>query len=153
MAELFVSRSIEINTPPEKVWLVLTHPDFTKQWIGAFRAVGAIVSAWRYGDPVLWKGLDGRVLVKGTVTALEPQKLLRFTVFDIHMKKEPKVLETDGITYALTDKDGHTILSVVQGDFGKVENGELHYKATLAVWKKALPMIKQLAEATKQAGV
>ncbi len=81
MEKLFVEKSIKINTPASRVWDVLTKPEFTDQWAPEFSG-GAefhIESDWKLGSPVLWKGQDGSVIVQGNVTALEPNKFLRFT--------------------------------------------------------------------------
>src|SRR5579864_1396832 len=90
MPELFVKKSVEINAPASKIWDVLTRPEFTRQWISNFGGIdGEIVSDWALGSPVLWKGADGTPLVEGNVTAVEPGKLLRFTVFDVRSERPP----------------------------------------------------------------
>jgi uncharacterized protein YndB with AHSA1/START domain len=85
MPKLFVEKTIEINAPASKVWEVLTNPEQTAEWAPEF-AGGTefhIESDWQLGSPVLWRGQGGSVIVQGNVTALEPKKLLRFTVFDM----------------------------------------------------------------------
>ncbi len=91
MLKLFVDKTIEIDAPAFKVWDVLTRPEYTGQWAPEFSG-GAplrIESEWRVGSPVLWKDQDGKVVVEGNVTALEPEKLLRFTVFDVRSAGRP----------------------------------------------------------------
>jgi uncharacterized protein YndB with AHSA1/START domain len=51
------------------------------------------------------------VIVEGNVTALEPNKLLRFTVFDVRGERPP-VTEEDGITYELKERNGKTTLRI-----------------------------------------
>ena len=111
MEKLFVNKTIEINAPASKVWYALTRREYTDQWAIEFTG-GAefhIESDWKLGSPVLWTGQDGNVIVQGNVTALEPQKFLRFTVFDVRGEKPP-VTDEDGITYELTEQDGKTLL-------------------------------------------
>jgi len=146
MAPLVVDQSIEIKAPATKVWDVLTKPQFTKQWakyFGGFK--GNLESDWKLGSPVLWKENDGKVVVEGSVSAVYPGKMLRFTVFDSQMDR-PMVSDTDGITYTLVGNNGSTLLFVRQGDFGGMENGEAYYDATIDTWKKVLPKVKELAE-------
>lgn len=146
MPELFVKKSIAIHAPAAKVWDVLTKQDFIRHWVSNFGGIdGTIVSDWKMGSPVLWKGADGTLYVEGNVTAVEPESLLRFTVFDVHSERPP-VSDKDGITYSLASEDGHTTLTVTQGDFGKMVDGEKYYLATIEVWDKVVSKIKELAE-------
>ena len=118
MEKLFVNKTIEINAPNSKVWNALTRREYTDQWALEFTG-GAefhIESDWKLGSAVLWIGQDGSVIVQGNVTALEPQKFLRFTVFDVRGEKTP-ITEEDGITYELTEQNGKTLLRLSQGDF------------------------------------
>lgn len=146
MTELFVKQSIEIDAPTSRVWDVLTKPEYNRQWISNFGGLdGEITSDWKIGSPVLWKGADGNTYVEGNVTAVESGKMLRFTVFDTRSERPP-VTDQDGITYTLSELNGHTVLSVKQGDFGKMTDGEKYYNATIGVWEKVLPKVKELAE-------
>ena len=147
MEKLFVEKSIKINTPASSVWDVLTKPEFTDQWAPEFSG-GAefhIESDWKLGSPVLWKDQDGSVIVQGNVTALEPNKFLRFTVFDVRGEKPP-VTEEDGITYELTEQNGKTLLRLSQGDFSVMAEGEKYHRLSAEVWDRVLPKVKELAE-------
>ena len=147
MEKLFVEKSIKINTPASSVWDVLTKPEFTDQWAPEFSG-GAefhIESDWKLGSPVLWKGQDGSMIVQGNVTALEPNKFLRFTVFDVRGEKPP-VTEEDGITYELTEQNGKTMLRLSQGDFSVMAEGEKYHRLSAEVWDRVLPKVKELAE-------
>ncbi len=126
---------------------MLTKPEFTDQWALEFSG-GAefhIESDWKLGSPVLWKGQDGSVIVQGNVTALEPNKFLRFTVFDVRGEKPP-VTEEDGITYELTEQNGETMLRLSQGDFSVMAEGEKYHRLSAEVWDRVLPKVKELAE-------
>ena len=147
MEKLFVEKSIKINAPASRVWDALTRPEFTDQWALEFSG-GAefhIESDWKLGSPVLWKGQDGSVIVQGNVTALEPNKFLRFTVFDVRGEKPP-VTEEDGITYELTEQNGETMLRLSQGDFSVMAEGEKYHRLSAEVWDRVLPKVKELAE-------
>ena len=147
MEKLFVEKSIKINAPASRVWDALTRPEFTDQWALEFSG-GAefhIESDWKLGSPVLWKGQDGSVIVQGNVTALELNKFLRFTVFDVRGEKPP-VTEEDGITYELTEQNGKTLLRLSQGDFSVMAEGEKYHRLSAEVWDRVLPKVKELAE-------
>src|SRR5947209_5916927 len=147
MEKLFVEKSIKINAPASRVWDALTRPEFTDQWALEFSG-GAefhIESDWKLGSPVLWTGQDGSVIVQGNVTALEPQKFLRFTAFDVRGEKPP-VTDEDGITYELTEQNGKTLLKVSQGDFSTMAEGEKYRDMSAEIWDRVLAKVKALAE-------
>lgn len=149
MAKLFVDQSIQIDAPASRVWEVLTRREYTDQWALEFSSGGPrfhIESDWKLNGPVLWKGEDGKVIVEGNGTALEPQKLLRFTVFDVRTTERPPVTEEDGITYRLTEKEGRTTLHILQGDFSVMDEGRKYRDMSAETWKRVLPKVKELAE-------
>ena len=147
MSKLFVDKNIEINAPIAKVWDVLTRREMTGRWASEFTG-GApffIESEWMRGSAVVWKDQNGIVIVEGTVTALEPYTLLRFTVFDVHSEK-PAVTDEDGITYRLSELGGKTRLQVRQGDFSGMAEGEKFHRMSEEIWERVLPKVKELAE-------
>jgi len=150
MSKLFVDQSIEINAPASNVWRVLTERASTAKWANEFSGGSPfhIESDWNPGSPVLWKDSEGKTIVEGNVSALQPQKLLRFTVFDVRSEKPP-VTEEDGITYQLSEENGKIILHVLQGDFSAIPEGEKYRDMSADVWARVLPKVKELAESTK----
>ena len=147
MPKLFVEKTIEINAPAAKVWDVLTRREYTGEWEPEFAggAEFAIESDWKPGSPVLWKDQNGNVIVEGNVTAVEPNRFLRFSVFDVRGERPP-VTEEDGITYELTERNGKTTLRLLQGDFSMMVEGEKYQRLSAEVWDRVLPKIKELAE-------
>jgi uncharacterized protein YndB with AHSA1/START domain len=150
MSKLFVDQSIEINSPVSNVWEILTEREDTAEWAPEFSGGSSlsIESDWVLGSPVMWKDAEGKTLVEGNVTALEPGSLLRFTVFDTRSERPP-VTEEDGITYRLSEENGKTILHVLQGDFSAMPEGEKYRDLSAEVWARVLPKVKELAERTK----
>ena len=147
MEKLFVEKTIEINAPASKVWNALTKPEYTDQWALEFTGGTEfhIESDWKLGSLVLWTGQDGNVFVQGNVTALEPQKFLRFTVFDVRREKPP-VTDEDGITYELKEQNGKTLLKISQGDFSTMAEGEKDRDLSAEIWDRVLLKVKALAE-------
>lgn len=148
MAKLFVDQTIEIDALPFKVWDVLTKPEYNSQWAPEFDggAPFRIESDWRIGAPVLWKDEDGETIVEGNVTRFEPEKLLRFTVFDVRSAQRPAVSDEDGITFELIQQDARTLLHLRQGDFSAMPDGEKYRQRSADIWNRVLPRIKMLAE-------
>jgi uncharacterized protein YndB with AHSA1/START domain len=149
MPKLFVDKSIEINAPVAKVWDVLTERGYTAKWAPEFSGGSPfhIESDWKAGGPVFWKDSEGKTVVEGNVTALEPEKLLRFTVFDVRSERPP-VAEEDGITYQLSEEAGKTRFRVLQGDFSVMHGGEKYRNMSAEIWDRVLPKVKELAERT-----
>ena len=145
MPRLFVEKSIQINAPIAKVWEVLVKAQFTNQWWREYGIDGGVESDWKTGSEILCKNKDGKVYVKGTVIAVHPYELLRFTAFDVNVGPEGGP-DDYGLTFTLSNNKDRTVLSIVQGDFAKITNGEKHYNEVPAAWNKALPKIKELAE-------
>jgi uncharacterized protein YndB with AHSA1/START domain len=94
---------------------------------------------------VLWKGEDGNTAVEGNVTALEPNRYLRYTVSDTR-SKTLNMTDDDGIAYTLTGHNGKTTLRIRHGDFSKMDKGEHYHRMSEEVWDRVLPKIKSLAE-------
>ena len=155
--QLFVDKIIEIDAPAKKVWEALTKREHTDEWAKEFSSGPSnssgqgpqfhIESKWKMGSPVEWKDNDGKVIVEGNVTKIEPYSFLRYTVFDTRSER-PKVTETDGITFELTELKGTTLLRVIQGDFSSIPdgNGKKYRDMSEKIWDKVLPKIKELAE-------
>jgi len=149
VSRLFVQKTIDINAPASRVWMVLTKPEFTRQWSGPFGASGPIDSEWKPGSPVLWRDAEGRVYVSGRVIASEPDRLLQFSVEASDAgRRPPSGLDDDDITqrYELSGDDVHTMLSIAHGDFRTIPNGEEVVPVAAAIWETVLPKIKELAE-------
>ena len=146
---LFVKNSITINASPAKVWDVLTNPQQTKKYMFGCEAL----SDWRVGSPILWQGSyegNDMVFVKGNIVDIKPGKFLAYTTIDPNdpsVKDSPENYLT--VTYELSEQNGQTLLTVSQGDYSKVENGEKRYKDTYNSgegWNPILVQIKKLVE-------
>jgi uncharacterized protein YndB with AHSA1/START domain len=145
MKKLFIEKSIEISAPASKVWDVLTKQSYSDKWVNEFSPNMQLESDWKLGSPVLWKELDGKVVVEGNVTKIDPKKFLRFTVFDVEIGRTP-VTEDDGMTFELREHQGKTKLLISHGDFAVLPEMQKYYDMTLDAWNKILPKIKELAE-------
>ena len=147
--ELFVRNSISIDAPVEKVWDVLTNPEQTKKYMFGCETV----SDWKPGSPLLWKGnYEGKemVFVKGDIVDIDPGKYLAYTTIDPNSTIDDISENYLTVTYSLSDNNGHTSLTVTQGDYTKVADGERRYKEASnngEGWNPILVEIKKIAEA------
>ena len=76
--KLFVTNSITIDAPAEKVWDILTNPRQTKKYMFGCETV----SDWKQGSSLLWKGnYEGKemVFVKGDIVDIDPGLQSRLT--------------------------------------------------------------------------
>lgn len=145
---LIVENSITINAPAGKVWDALVNPDQTKKYMFNCEAI----SDWKVGSPLLWKMIhEGKefVAVKGTVAEIRPQQFLAYTTIDPNsgIADVPENYLT--VTYSLAAENGHTTLTVTQGDYAKVGDGDKRYHDTVdgGGWMPILVEIKKLVEA------
>lgn len=146
--ELYIRNTITIDAPAQRVWDILVNPRQTKKYMFGCETV----SDWKVGSELLWRGVfDGveLVAVKGHVLAFHPEKMLAYTTIDPNNAAIPDLPENyTTVTYSLTEKNGSTELTITQGDYSKVADGESRYKDSLAGggWSSILEQIKQIAE-------
>lgn len=150
MSTLVVENTITIKASAATVWDLLVNPQQTKKYMFGCETV----SDWKAGSSLLWKGVyegNEMVFVKGDIVAIEPGKLLVYTVIDPNSTTIPDIPENYlTVTYALAEDNGQTVLTVSQGDFATVADGERRYNETYNNgdgWNPILVQIKALAEA------
>ena len=149
LKELIVKNVININATAAKVWDALVNPDQTKKYMFGCETV----SDWKVGSPLLWKGVwdeQEMTAVKGDIVAIEPNKLLVYTTID---PNNPMIEDIPSnyltVTYSLEESNGQTELTVTQGDYNKVADGERRYAEAWnngEGWSPILIQIKELVE-------
>lgn len=149
MEPLIVKSIITIDAPASKVWDALINPEKTKVYMFGCETV----SDWKVGSPLLWKGsYEGQdmVFVKGDILAIEPEKLLTYTTIDPNSSIDDVSENYLQVTYLLTPENDKTVLTVTQGDYNTVANGEKRYAEAYnngEGWNPILVEIKKLVEA------
>ena len=145
---LFIKNSITINAPASKVWNALVNPEQTKKYMFGCEAI----SEWRKGSSLLWKGQhEGKemVFVKGSVADIQPERFLAYTVIDPNSTIEDIPENYLTVTYELRSENGTTALTVTQGDYSTVADGESRFKESSnngEGWNPILVEIKKLVE-------
>ena len=146
---LIVTSTITINAPADTVWDALVNPAQTKKYMFGCETV----SDWKPGSELLWKGeYEGRemIFVKGHIETIRPGQFLAYTTIDPHSNIDDVSENYLTVTYDLTPQNGATLLTVTQGDYNKVAEGERRYQEAWnngEGWNPILVQIKQLAEA------
>ncbi len=149
MSTKSIQNTILIKATSSIVWDTLTSPKETKKYMFGCETD----SDWKEGSSLLWKmEIDGKemVAVKGKIIDLEPGVYLAYTVFDPNsiIPDIPENYLT--VTYHLLYQEGHTVLTVTQGDFSKVAEGQRRYQEASnngEGWNPILVQIKAIAEA------
>ena len=144
----FITNEITINAPATEVWDALVNPTKTKVYMFGCEAL----SDWAEGSPLVWQmDYEGKpfIPVKGTVEEIDENEFLAYTVFDptSSMPDIPENYLT--VTYELSEEDGETTLTVTQGDYDTVAEGERRYTESYnngEGWQPILVAIKALVE-------
>jgi uncharacterized protein YndB with AHSA1/START domain len=145
---LIVKNIIKINAPASKVWDLLINPAQTKKYMFGCETV----SDWKKGSVLEWKlNYEGKdmVAVKGNIISIEPEKSLAYTTIDPNSTIEDIPENYLTVTYDLAEENSQTLLTVTQGDYLKVADGERRYQEAYnggEGWNPILVEIKKLAE-------
>lgn len=148
MSELFVTNSIIIEATPQRIWDILTKPAETKKYMFGCETV----SDWQVGSALLWTALyEGKdtVFVKGTILQIDAPLILEYSVIDPNSGIEDIPENYVNVTYVLEPVGSDTVLTVKQGDFSQVADGQRRYEETLnngEGWNPILVQIKAIAE-------
>ncbi len=148
MEPLIVKNTITINASLAKVWDALTNPAQTKKYMFGCEAI----SDWKKGSPLTWEMIyegEPYTAVKGIILDIEPNRLLSYTTIDPHSSIADIPENYLTVTYLLTADKNKTILTVTQGDYTKVEDGENRYTEAYNNgdgWNPILVEIKNLLE-------
>lgn len=149
MSSLHITNTILINAPIAKVWDALVNPEETKKYMFGCEAL----SDWNIGSPLTWEMIyEGKpfVAVKGHIVDIQPEKYLAYTVIDPNSTTVIDLPENYlTVTYSLSSENGQTILTVTQGDYSKVADGNKRYLESYnggEGWNPILVLIKDLLE-------
>lgn len=145
--QLAIQNNITINASSEVVWDALTNPEQTKKYMFGCEAV----TDWNVGSPLLWRGThEGQdmVFVEGHIVAIEPGRSLVYTTIDPNSTIDDTSENYLTVTYDLAIEQGQTVLTVTQGDYTTVADGERRYQEAVAEggWAPILLAIKILVE-------
>ena len=134
-------KTVTIHATRAEVWSALTNPEKVKQYMHGTE----MSTDWKEGSPISWKGeWKGRSYEdKGTVLAVEPQKLLKYTHWSPMGGSEDKPENYHTVTYKLDGEDGTTKLTLTQDNNATKEEAE---KMANANWGPVLQGLKETVE-------
>jgi uncharacterized protein YndB with AHSA1/START domain len=119
----------------------LTDPDKVKQYLHGTE----MSTDWKEGSPIFWRGeWKGRSYEdKGTVLAVQTEKLLRYTHWSPMGGSEDKPENYHTVTYELAGDDGKTTLTLTQDNNASQEEAD-----TMADnnWGPVLNGLKEMVE-------
>lgn len=141
MAKGLVSTaSATINAPIEKVWDALVNPAMIKQYMFGTE----VVSDWREGSPIVWKGdYQGKAYEdKGVILRLEPERELQYTHFSPLSGKPDQPENYHTVTLALSRQGAATSVSLAQDNNPDEEARE----ETTKIWRGMLDALNGLLE-------
>ena len=145
---MYIDISVNIMVSPDTVWNAITHPEITRKYM-----FSDVVSSWKKGSYILWKGKnsDGNeiVFVRGIIQQIIPGKLLQYTLFDPNRGIPDLPHNYVVVRQELIQEAEGTRLQIHQGDYADMDQGEEIYQETLKGWQMTLPVLKELLEHSK----
>jgi uncharacterized protein YndB with AHSA1/START domain len=139
--EMFIKKVVAINAPVHKVWQVLTEPAYIKQYMHNCN----VDTNWEVNTPIIFSTSE-KVLSKGEILQVDNEKMLKYTTFAPGSGIKDKSGNYLTVTYELFSGYGNATLTVIQGDFCKVNNSEKRHKDASDDWDFILAKVKELAE-------
>jgi uncharacterized protein YndB with AHSA1/START domain len=141
MAEHDVTVTRTIHTDANRVWKVLTDPEFVSAWMMGAR----VESTWQAGSPITWSGeYNGKAYEdKGEVIEVEPASRLVHTHFSAMSGAEDTPENYHRVTWQLDQDGSSTKLTLTQGGATSAKEAE-QFKES---WRTMLDQLREVAEA------
>ena len=114
MSNHTTTSKIMIHAPGVAVWEALTKPELVKQW-----QYGAnVITDWQKGSPIVYHSeWEGTVYEQtGTILEIEPNKLVKYTLFAPRPGLDDTPENSFIMTYTLEEINGQTTLTIIQDD-------------------------------------
>ena len=134
MPNTLIRKSITITATPHDVWRVFTDPKVTILMGGHYE------SSWKVGESLQWKGDDGKLYSYGIILELEPDRLLKHSLYDMKTKERL----TSVITYRFEDMGKYIILHAEEELAFDMRDDQ--FEEALEGWDMALNTVKEIAE-------
>jgi uncharacterized protein YndB with AHSA1/START domain len=140
--DVIITRSIELNATPERVWEVLTHPAMTKQYYYNCE----VNSDWTQGSLLHWRGIhDGREIeAEGKLIEIIPGRRIKYSGFDRLAAGDVSRTGDIHITHEILPKGNKTLLLTTIDHF-EGDGTRAEYAATQ--WDfEIMPKLQALVE-------
>ena len=145
-----ITKAIDVDAPPERVWDVLLDDATYRRWTAEFMAGSYAQTDWREGSTVRFLDPSGSGILGHIVANRRPE--LVDVEFDGLVADGKDDTESDHAreyrgsreTYRLTRTSTGTHLDI------SADMGEQYYDDMAAAWDRALATVKALAEAPER---
>jgi uncharacterized protein YndB with AHSA1/START domain len=140
---IIAETSITIKASPAKVWKAITTPASIKKYLMGT----TVTSDWEEGSPINYEGeYNGKKYHdKGVIKKLSPESVFQSTYWSSMGGKEDKPENYNTVTYALSDEDDRTLLTLTQDNIATEEEKEHATKN----WEQVLQKLKEVVEKQK----
>lgn len=148
---LYLYDTIKINSSPEKVWDTLVNPNKTKQYMYGCKPI----TDWKVGSTLDWKGdFEGNemIFVTGLVKEYDPPYKLVYTTFNPNSELENIIKNHLTVTFQLKTDFNKVYLTVTQGDYSKVIDGQKRYDEAISDGKAWTDILKKIQEISEERG-
>ncbi len=137
---LIVSKSIDINASPAKVWNALTNPEIIKEYLYGTETI----TDWKVGSAIIFQGeyKGQQYKDKGIVRENIPNELLSYSYWSGFSGTEDKAENYSLVTYQLKQNKNITTLTWTQKGFAN-EDGHKHSESGMDAF---LVSIKKIIE-------
>ena len=140
MKDRIATASTTINAPASRVWDALVTPAAIKQYM--FDTT--VVSTWKEGSPISWKGVwEGKAYEdKGVILQFKPQRTLQYSHFSPLSGRPDHPDSYHMVTIELSPEGTGTRVSLSQ-DNNRTDEEREHSERN---WSKMLAGLKKFAE-------
>jgi uncharacterized protein YndB with AHSA1/START domain len=106
--------TITINASLQKVWDTITKAELVKLW----QYGSDLITTWEIGSDIKFRTEWGDSVFEqwGKVLEMQPNKLAKYSLFAPRPDVEDKPENYFIMSYVLTDKNGKTVLEIIQED-------------------------------------
>ena len=140
MPNVIARASVTVGAPVAKVWDALVNPQTIKQYMFGT----TVVSDWKQGSPITWKGeWKGKAYEdKGTILKIQPRRLLQYSHYSplSGLPDTPENHHT--VTIELSEEGAQTRVSLAQ-DHNASEEARQHSEEN---WRMMLDGLKKVVE-------
>lgn len=137
---LFATATTTIDAKPSVIWEALTTPEIIKKYF-----FGAdVVTDWREGSSIIWKGeWNGKPFKdRGRIITVQEKLQLKMTHWSASSGKPHTPENENTLTFKLSEKDGKTEVTIVQDGNTSDKEREANEKN----WTLLLKNLKTLLE-------
>jgi len=137
---LIARAAVTVNAPKAKVWNALVSPEAIKQYMFGTN----VVSDWREGSPIIWKGeWQGKSYEdKGVLLQLKPERTVQYSHFSPLSGLPDKRENYHTVTIELSAEGNQTRVSLAQ-DKNPTEQARDHSEKN---WEMMLIALKKFLE-------